>query len=99
MAEACPNCQMGHMKPISATYAQIYGNTLVQAPNVAAWTCDVCGHTVFDPQAIRRIEALISGAGLPPNVHAAPEPEASATAADRSAPLDDAPAPAHPRLK
>lgn len=56
-------------------YVHVYDSTLVHIPNVPAWKCDVCGMSLFDDEAIRRIEVLIGEAGPPPNHYTAPREE------------------------
>jgi YgiT-type zinc finger domain-containing protein len=58
------------MQQTAMTYIQIYNGTLIHAPNVPAWKCDICGQTFFDPDAVRRIDVLAGEAGPPPNRHA-----------------------------
>jgi YgiT-type zinc finger domain-containing protein len=75
------------MQQVETTYVQVYNGTLIHAPNVTAWKCDLCGATIFDPDAVRRVEVLAGEAGPPPNRHAAahtadPVPGAEAPPAD-----------------
>ena len=72
MSTTCPACQVGHLKAIKTTYARVYDDTLIQVPNIAAWKCDICGETLYDPETIRRLEVLIGEAGPPPNRHVSP---------------------------
>ena len=65
----CPICHLGILKEAPAVFIQFYGETLIHAPNVPAWKCDVCGETFFDPEAVRRIDTLIGEGGPPPNRH------------------------------
>jgi len=90
---SCPQCGFGRMQPVSMTYIQVYNGTLIQAPNVAAWKCDICGQTFFDPEAVRRIELLAGEAGPPPNRHSVPRADDPVSAA----PADDSPDTCHPR--
>ena len=68
-AEPCQYCQIGHLQPTQATFARIFNGTLVQAPSVRAWRCDMCGELTYDPAAVRRIMVLVGEAGPPPNGH------------------------------
>lgn len=82
--DTCPSCGVGHLSLTQTVYVQVYDGTLVSAPNVPAWVCDVCGLTLFDSAALQNIEFMIGESGPPPNRHLA-------RPADRSAgPLDDA---------
>jgi YgiT-type zinc finger domain-containing protein len=85
----CPLCRAGRLQPTRTPYVQVYENTLVQVPGVASWKCDMCGLTVFDSDAVLRIETLIDADGLPPNRHL-PLP-GIAPARDSVAPGDDLP--------
>ena len=85
MDELCPVCEAGHLNQVNTTYVQVYAGTLVHAPNVAAWKCDICGGWFFDPAAIRRVDVLVGEAGPPPNHHT------PAPAANTPRPTDDTP--------
>jgi len=50
----------------------MYGETLVTAPNMPAWECDVCHAQQVSPEAIQTVELLISPAGPPPNRYQPP---------------------------
>jgi YgiT-type zinc finger domain-containing protein len=63
----CPVCHMGRIERKQVTFLGVYGGTLINAPNTAAWECDVCHERHTDPNAISRIEALIGPGGPPPN--------------------------------
>ncbi|WP_119067613.1 YgiT-type zinc finger protein [Aggregatilinea lenta] len=83
--DTCPSCGVGLLKSAQTVYVQVYNGTLVSAPNVPAWICDVCGLTLFDSTALQNIEFMIGESGPPPNRHL------PAPSAERSAgPLDDA---------
>ncbi|NLX08561.1 MAG: YgiT-type zinc finger protein [Chloroflexi bacterium] len=71
----CPSCQVGLLRPTRQVYVHLYNGTLVHAPNVPAWRCDVCGASFYDSKTLNRIELLIGDAGPPPNHHL-PTPEA-----------------------
>jgi YgiT-type zinc finger domain-containing protein len=75
MSDTCPNCHLGHLKAMQTVFVQIYGDTLVHAPNVPAWKCDVCGETYFAPENLRRLDILIGHSGPPPNRHIVPAPD------------------------
>lgn len=63
----CPFCQIGRSRLKLVTFTQVYGRTLVSAPNTPAWECDFCHAIQYDSGAISRIEALVGQAGPPPN--------------------------------
>jgi YgiT-type zinc finger domain-containing protein len=90
MFDTCPSCQVGRLRPIRTTYAHIYDDTLIQMPNIAAWKCDVCGETFYDPDAVRRIEVLVGEAGPPPNRHI---PTPAPTGNELPAAADEVPRP------
>jgi YgiT-type zinc finger domain-containing protein len=69
MVRVCPSCQVGHLKPIRSVFTRVYDGTLIHAPQVPAWKCDLCGDAFFDTAAIHRIETLLGEAGPPPNRH------------------------------
>ncbi|NDJ74885.1 MAG: YgiT-type zinc finger protein [Chloroflexi bacterium] len=73
-AQTCPACRVGKLALTPSVYMYIQHETLISAPNVPAWCCDVCGIVIFDPAAIRRIELLVGEAGPPPNQHVASAP-------------------------
>ncbi len=83
MPDACPTCEVGHLSQLQTVYVQVYESTLVHAPHVTAWKCDLCGEWFFDPDAIRRLDVLVGEAGPPPNRHAL-QPARSARPADDS---------------
>lgn len=72
MADTCANCHVGHLKRARAVFVQGYGDTLVHAPNIPAWKCDICGETSFDLASLHCLEILIGDAGPPPNRYVAP---------------------------
>jgi YgiT-type zinc finger domain-containing protein len=88
----CPVCRVGRLKPANVTYMNQYGETVVSAQKIPAWTCDVCGETEFDESALQRMELLLGQSLLPPNRYRpapARKPAAGATG--------DAQAPAKPK--
>lgn len=90
------------MQQVQTTYIQIYNGTLIHAPNVTAWKCDVCGQTDFDSEAVRRVEILVGEAGPPPNAHAAAltgeiAPSEPVPGADAPSAADDQPDRLHSR--
>lgn len=104
MLRACPVCSMGHLAPTGAPFMQTLNGTLIQAPTITAWKCDICGESFFDGQAVRRLEMLIDDAGPPPNYQPSPpttEPGSSPNAAepDPRASIDEAAKTLHSRPK
>jgi YgiT-type zinc finger domain-containing protein len=80
MLNSCPVCQVGKLKLRRSVFVRVYSGTLVHVPNVDTWTCDVCGHSFYDPTIIRQVEVLIGESGPPPNRH--PQPRAAAPVED-----------------
>jgi YgiT-type zinc finger domain-containing protein len=87
----CPICHLGVLKEAPTVFIQFYGETLIHAPNVPAWKCDVCGETFFDPEAVRRIDTLIGDGGPPPNRHSSPTPDSSPAEPDSDHPAASPP--------
>lgn len=71
---SCPVCVMGRLRATGMPYMQVINDTLIQAPTISGWKCDVCGETFFDGRALRQLELLIHEAGPPPNRYHAPPP-------------------------
>ncbi len=92
--QTCPLCQVGRLHPTRTPYVHVYEDTLVQVPGIAGWKCDICGLTLFESAAVRRIELLIDADGLPPNRH--PPAPGRAPARDSVAPGEDLPEDAAP---
>ncbi|HML24499.1 MAG TPA: YgiT-type zinc finger protein [Aggregatilinea sp.] len=72
--DTCPSCGVGQLKPAQTVYVQVVDGTLVSAPNVPAWICDVCGLTLFDSATVQNIEFMIGESGPPPNRHLSTPP-------------------------
>lgn len=86
MSDPCPVCGVGRLTLTRRTYVHLYGQTLIQAPNVPAWMCDACRLVIFDQDAVGRIDLMVGEAGPPPN-----------TATPSMRPAEAPPADAHPR--
>ncbi len=82
---------MGKLQATGMPYIQVYNGTLIQAPNLTAYKCDICGQSFFDSRAVGQLEALIGAAGPPPNYHHSPPTEANS-----APPTDDIPPTLHP---
>jgi hypothetical protein len=63
----CPCCQVGYCQPGTGTYLRMVGNTLVSAPDMPAWTCDVCNYQEFEREDVMRLDMLL---GQPDEVNA-----------------------------
>lgn len=63
----CPTCRVGLMKPARVPYVNQYGETVVSAPTIPAWRCDVCRETEFDEAVLEQMELLLGQGLLPPN--------------------------------
>ncbi len=57
----CTACHIGTLHSTRATYTRWLKKNLVIVPNVDARLCDVCGEFYYEPEAIARIEILLSG--------------------------------------
>jgi YgiT-type zinc finger domain-containing protein len=55
----CPNCHVGNLHPKSVTYANWHVGQFVTAPNLPAWSCDVCAWCQIEPEALHRLLWLI----------------------------------------
>ena len=64
---------MGHLKPTGNPYLQLVNSTLIQAPTIMGWKCDVCGESYYDGRAVRELDLLINDAGPPPNRYMPPK--------------------------
>lgn len=56
---SCPQCQFGRCKSTTATYTQLYLGSVMCAPDLPAYVCDVCGYCEFDHEALRRVLTLL----------------------------------------
>lgn len=61
----CPRCQIGVLRPAPATYAGVYRGVFLSVPAVPAYTCDICHHREFDPQALSYLDALVGQLSQP----------------------------------
>ncbi len=55
----CPNCHVGTLHPKAVTYANWHVGQFVTAPNLPAWSCDVCAWCQIEPEALNRLLWLI----------------------------------------
>ncbi len=81
----CPACQIGYCQPGKGTYLRLVNGTLVSAPDMPLWICDVCDYQEFDRDAVLRVEALLgqpdhsSGTGrTSPKIQSPEAPDAPA---------------------
>lgn len=51
----CPRCGVGRCQPTTTTFVDLFGNSLINIPNVPANICDVCHFAEFDPSAIESL--------------------------------------------
>ena len=51
----CPNCHVGNLHPKRVTYANWHIGLFVTAPNLPAWSCDVCAWCQIEPEALQRV--------------------------------------------
>jgi hypothetical protein len=90
MAHTCPVCSAGHLHTTGIPYMQMANETLIQAPTIMGWKCDICGETFFDGRAVRQLELLINEAGPPPNRFSAPNAPAEREAVEPTPEPDSA---------
>ncbi len=83
----CPHCHVGQLHPKAVTYANWHGGQFVTAPNLPAWSCDVCAWCQIEPEALQRLLWLIGPVTRPnlaqPRRAPAPTEERLPTDADR----------------
>jgi hypothetical protein len=61
----CPRCQVGHCQRSVMPYLKMYGDTLVNVPEMPVWSCDICGFYEFEREVLTRVDHLISGGSAP----------------------------------
>lgn len=89
MYTSCPICQVGQPRPRLTNFLGVVNGTLLHAPNVPAWVCDVCGEVFYEPTAMRRMELLVGLGG--PAAHPAGESAGKSAQAATDAAVSDAP--------
>jgi len=52
---------MGYLQPAVETYVAVYEGTLLSAPTMHGWKCDICQYIEFNEDALVRLDALIGG--------------------------------------
>jgi YgiT-type zinc finger domain-containing protein len=55
----CPRCQIGHCHAGRTTYTRVINGRVVSIPDIAVYTCDVCGYQEFDRDALLRLQTLL----------------------------------------
>lgn len=55
----CDVCHIGILQPRRVTYASRLGDQLLMLPDIHVYICDVCGESLYDPEAMARIEMLL----------------------------------------
>jgi YgiT-type zinc finger domain-containing protein len=55
----CPRCQIGHCHAGKTTYTRVTQGRVISIPNIAVYTCDVCGYQEFDRDALLRLQTLL----------------------------------------
>lgn len=71
MTHKCHVCG-GQSIHTNTTYTQWIDGRLIVVENVPAWVCEQCGETVFDPDVVERLQALIWSDARPVRVIEAP---------------------------
>jgi hypothetical protein len=59
MSSTCPHCQIGNLHPTAETYSMVFGSSVLSAPNIPAWRCDICSYLEYDEDALMRLDLLI----------------------------------------
>jgi|FLYN01.1.fsa_nt_gi hypothetical protein len=65
----CPRCQVGHCQRSMKPYLRVYGDLLVNVPDMPIWTCDICGFYEYERDALARLENLMSSKAAPRTRH------------------------------
>lgn len=60
-SSTCPHCQIGNLAPVVETYRLVFGSSVLSAPDVPAWRCDICFYLEYDEDALMRLDLLIGG--------------------------------------
>jgi len=83
----CPNCHVGNLHPKLVTYANWHVGQFVTAPNLPAWSCDVCAWCQIEPEALQRMLWLIGPVTRP----ALSQPRSTSTRSDEQQPASTDP--------
>jgi hypothetical protein len=59
MSSTCPHCQIGNLHPVVETYSMVFGSSVLSAPDIPAWRCDICSYLEYDEDALMRLDLLI----------------------------------------
>jgi YgiT-type zinc finger domain-containing protein len=59
LEEQCSICHIGVLHLRRVTYTSWLYKQLVLMPNVAVWTCDVCGESAYDPEIVGWVDTLL----------------------------------------
>lgn len=57
--EFCKTCHVGSLQPLRATYARWHDEQFVVRAGIPAWSCDFCGDTYFEDDALTRLVLLL----------------------------------------
>lgn len=64
--QPCRKCQGGRKHMQTVTLMTWLGDDLITVPDFPAWICDLCGHRLYDTQALARLSLLLNpDAGTP----------------------------------
>jgi len=74
---------VGTLHPKSVTYANWHVGQFVTAPNLPAWSCDVCAWCQIEPETLQRLLWLIGPVTRP----ALSQPRHTAKSADEQRPV------------
>ena len=65
-SQPCQKCQGGRKHLQTVTLMTLLGDDLITVPDFPAWICDLCGHRLYDSQALAQLSLLLNpDAGTP----------------------------------
>lgn len=56
----CYECQAGRLKRTRKVYYTWMGSELITVPDFPAWSCDFCGRTEYDEEALNNLSVMLS---------------------------------------
>lgn len=57
--QPCPRCSLGRLSMRRTPYTRVHEGLFISVPNVAVYTCDVCGLQEVDEAALIQLDALV----------------------------------------
>ncbi len=65
-SQPCQKCQGGRKHLQTVTLMTWLGDDLITVPDFPAWICDLCGHRLYDSEALAQLSLLLNpDAGTP----------------------------------